>query len=151
MPDEIVHHVSVKLAGGYRFVASFDGLPLAAPIVLDEPLPLGESTAPNAVALLAAAIGNCLAASLLFCLRKSRVEVSGLDAHVTARVARTETGRMRVAGVDVSLRPGTVTGDSLARLERCKDLFEDFCVVTQSVRQGVPVTVSVDAPDGALA
>jgi hypothetical protein len=33
-------------------------------------------------------------------------------------------------------------------LPRCLDLFEDFCVVTASVRQGIPVTVEVVGPAG---
>ena len=29
------------------------------------------------------------------------------------------------------------------RLGRCENLFEDFCIVTQSVRRGIPVNVTV--------
>ena len=32
-------------------------------------------------------------------------------------------------------------------MARCKDLFEDFCVVTASIRQGIPV--EVELMDGA--
>lgn len=32
-----------------------------------------------------------------------------------------------------------------ARFLHCVDLFEDFCVVTASVRRGVPITVTVTA------
>ena len=35
------------------------------------------------------------------------------------------------------------------RLKRCLDLFEDFCVVTASVRQGIPVSVEVLDENGA--
>jgi len=36
--------------------------------------------------------------------------------------------------------------EDVARLERCASLFEDFCVVTESVRKGIPVNVSVTMP-----
>ena len=40
-----------------------------------------------------------------------------------------------------------------SRVERCLELFEDFCVVTQSVRNGIEVDVAVEpvaelAPSG---
>lgn len=31
-----------------------------------------------------------------------------------------------------------------ARMRRCLELFEDFCVVTQSVRNGIEVDVTVE-------
>jgi len=43
---------------------------------------------PNASRLLAAAVANCLTASLLFCLRKARVNVHGMRSEATATVAR---------------------------------------------------------------
>jgi uncharacterized OsmC-like protein len=143
--DEISHHVTVRLARGFEFVAEFDDVPGASPLLFDEPPPLGEARAPNAVAVLAAAVGNCLAASLAFCARKAHLELDDLEARVTARVGRNEQGRLRIDGIDVALTPQVAAGDS-ARLERCQALFEDFCTVTASVRRGIPVEVSVAAP-----
>lgn len=110
---------------------------------LDEPAPLGDDTAPNASRVLGAAIGNCLAASLLFCLQKSRVPVSGLTAEVSGELGRNEKGRLRIQGVQVVIRP-TLDGVPPERMDRCLQLFEDFCVVTQSVREGIDVKVSVE-------
>jgi hypothetical protein len=45
----------------------------APPLRIDEPPPLGEERGPDAAALLGAAVGDCVAASLVFCLRKARV------------------------------------------------------------------------------
>jgi len=145
MADEVVHTIQLSLARGYQFQASFETFPNALPLMLDEPAPLGEANGPNAAAVLAAAVGDCLAASLLFCLRKSRTELQGMQATVTARVRRNEAGRMRIAGIEVELSPGIAAPD-LARLKRCEGLFEDFCVVTESVRKGIPVSVKVNEP-----
>ncbi|HSK11053.1 MAG TPA: OsmC family protein [Vicinamibacterales bacterium] len=145
MADEMVSTVSVKLKEAYEFLATFDKFPGAAPILLDEPPPLGEGHGPNAAALVGAAVGNCLAASLLFCLRRSRVEVDALESKVTVRVARLDGGRLRIAGIDVVIDPGLAPGHDPARFDRCKGLFEEFCTVTQSIRKGIPVEVSVGA------
>jgi organic hydroperoxide reductase OsmC/OhrA len=139
------YKVDLRFVRGYEFVATFrdgEGLP---PIVFDEPPPLGEGSGPNAAAVLAAAIGNCLAASLAFCLRKARVEPVDLTAAVIARVGRNEQGRFRISGIDVDLTPEVGESDG-PRLERCERLFEDFCIVTESVRRGIPVNVKIVQP-----
>ncbi len=142
MSDTSVYRASLTLTHGFEFVARFESLTEPVEVCLDEPPPLGGGRGPNAVALVAAAAANCLAASLLFCLRKARVSVSSLSARVTAHVARNEAGRLRLARLEVELEPGLAAED-LARLERCTQLFEDFCVVTESLRRGVPVNVTV--------
>jgi hypothetical protein len=42
-----------------------------------------------------------------------------------------------------------VPGDTLEHLERVLASFEDFCTVTQSVKAGIPVSVSVFDAHGA--
>jgi uncharacterized OsmC-like protein len=145
MVDETVHHVTVRLARGYEFVAEFNDLPGAPPMLFDEPEPLGGNRAPSAAAVLAAAVGNCLAASVTYCLRRAHVDVQEMTAQVKARVARNDKGRYRVHGIDVELTP--MLGDgSPASIDRCAALFEDFCVVTASVKQGIPVRVALKRP-----
>jgi organic hydroperoxide reductase OsmC/OhrA len=122
---------------GYEFKVKFDGTALAD-LHLDEPAPLGQGKGPNAARLLAAAVGNCLSASLLFCLDKSHHPASGITATATAHTVRNEHGRVRIGSIDVRIALPTD-----AQTGRCLSLFEDYCVVTQSVRAGVPVTVTV--------
>jgi uncharacterized OsmC-like protein len=136
--------VALERLGGYRIQADLGS---GATLVLDEPPPLGENAGPNATRLLAAAIGNCLSASLLFCLAKSRVDVRGLTAEVTWELVRNERGRMRIGSASVKLRPA-VGGEDAAKLTRCATLFEDFCIVTQSVREGFPVEVEIEPVAG---
>jgi uncharacterized OsmC-like protein len=140
MAEQQTHHVTVRLSHGFEFIAEFNDVPDAAPLLLDEPKPLGGNRAPNAAALLGAAVGNCLATSLTFCLRRARVDVEGLTASVTTHVTRNERGRHRISGIDVELDP--VLGEN-ARVAGCEGLFEDFCTVTASVQHGIPVHVSL--------
>jgi organic hydroperoxide reductase OsmC/OhrA len=139
------YKVDLRFVRGYEFVATFRDREELPPIVFDEPSPLGEGTGPNAAAVLAAAVGNCLAASFAFCLRKARVEPVDLTAAVVARVMRNEHGRFRISSIDVELTP-QVNDSDRPRLERCERLFEDFCIVTESVRRGIDVSVNVVQP-----
>jgi uncharacterized OsmC-like protein len=142
MSDEHTHHVTVRLAREYEFTAEFNDVDNTPSMLFDEPEPLGGGRAPNAAAVLGAAVGDCLATSLAFCLRKSRVPIDGLTARVVTHVTRNDTGRFRITGIDVELAPELAGADD-ARLRRCETLFEDFCIVTESVRRGIPVNVSV--------
>ncbi len=135
--------VGLTLRDDYAFSVDFEqeGVP---PLLLDEPPPLGEGRGPNAARLLAAAIGNCLGASLLYCLRKSRVEVRRIQTTVEGTLVRNERGRVRVGAIRVKLAPDVAPGHR-ERMSRCLGLFEDFCTVTESVRQGIRVDVEVEA------
>ncbi len=141
--ESVTVEVNLELLEGYRFAVSFD--PGAEPeLFMDEPVPLGDGNGPNASRVLASAVANCLSASLLFCLRKSRVEVKSLKTTATATLVRNEKGRMRVGGIKVHIDP-ELEGD-ISRLSRCMTLFEDFCVVTESGRNGLPIEVEVSQP-----
>jgi len=52
-----------------------------------------------------------------------------------------------VTGIEVGIKLGVEPG-SLGYLERALAQFEDFCTVSQSVRAGIPFTVTVRGPDG---
>jgi len=70
------------------------------------------------------------------------VEVKGVKVGVEAAQVRNEQGRLRIGKIKVKISP-EVDDSSKERLARCRELFEDFCVVTQSIRQGIPVEVEV--------
>jgi organic hydroperoxide reductase OsmC/OhrA len=133
--------VNLELETGYRFRVDLgDGF---SPLVMDEPAPLGSGSGPNASRVLAAAVGNCLSASLLYCLRRARIEVKGLKTEVEVTSVRNQAGRLRIGGMKVVLVPEIASEGADARFDRCLQLFENFCVVTESVRGGFDVQVSV--------
>lgn len=141
MAEDRTHHITIRLARGFEFVAEFPDTPNAPPILFDEPEPLGEGRGASAAEVLGAAIGNCLAASLTFCLRRARFEVSDMTASVTTHVGKNERGRHRLQKIDVELQP-TIGGKG-DNLGRCAEIFEDFCIVTASVQHGIPVKVTL--------
>ena len=147
--NDLRFEVEVEQEENFRFVVDFglDGVDI---LQTDEPEPLGEGKGPNPARLLAAAVGNCLAASLLFCLRKKKVEPEGIRAEVVGTMTRTPRGRLRVDELDVVLHVDGPEGSGPA-LDFCLDRFEDFCIVTESVRSGIDVIVEVRRriPEGA--
>jgi uncharacterized OsmC-like protein len=146
MPEESSFSIEIEHREDFEFVVRFDW-PGVPDLALDEPAPVGGQTGPSASRLVAAAVGNCLSASLLFCLHKARVEPAGLRTRVEGTMTRNDHGRLRLGGfhVMITLDAGDVEAQ---RVRRCLDLFEDFCVVTESVRHGVAVDVEVVGPDG---
>lgn len=140
--SEATFRTVVARESGYRFRIRFDqaGVP---DLLTDEPPPLGKGEGPNPARLLAGAVGNCLAASLLFCLTRARIEVAGLTATVDTALGRNEQGRLRVTGIRVALAP-EATAQARERMAQCLEIFESFCIVTESVRKGIDVTVEVE-------
>ena len=134
--------VTVRLtqAQDYRFDVHFGGdLPV---LRVDEPPPLGQGGGPSPMQLLAASVGNCLSASLLFALRKFKQAPEPIRSEVTAEVGRNAEGWLRVLSMQATLTLG-VPAASLEHLDRVLAGFEAYCTVTQSVAAAIPVTVQV--------
>jgi uncharacterized OsmC-like protein len=141
MSEEQIFGLSLRQIDDYEFCVRFDGTTLPE-LTTDEAAPLGHDAGPNPTRLLLAATANCLTASLLFALRKFHNTPAPLRASARARIARNEHGRWRVVGMEVDLQLADPAA-SMHNLERVLAQFEDFCIVTESVRSGVPVTVHV--------
>lgn len=145
MSDPIVS-ITLVQQQDYQFDVQF-GADIPA-LHVDEPAPLGQGLGPSPVQLLATAVGNCLSASLLFALRKYKQNPDPLRTEVTAEVGRNADKRLRVLGIHAKLHLG-VEAASLERLDRVLAQFESFCTVTESIRQGIPVSVEVFDSTGA--
>ncbi len=132
---------TLKRVEGYKFKAEFDaeGIP---DLIVDEFKPIGESSAPNPTRLLSVAVGHCLSSSLLYCLAKARISVLNLETTVKTTLGRNEQGYLRVKNLDVQMHLNVDEKDR-SRVARCLDVFENYCTVTQSVRNGIAVTVNI--------
>ena len=132
--------VQLQQKQDYQFDIHFGGD--APDIMGDEPAPLGKGLGPSPVQLLAAAVGNCLCDSLLFALRKFKQSPEPIGCDVQADVGRNADGRLRVLAMRAVLTLG-VPAASLAHLDRVLGQFESYCTVTQSVGQGIAISVEV--------
>jgi len=147
MPDEShakVMTVMMEQNDNYQFLVDFGS---SVSLLMDEPEPIGDGVGPNASKVLSAAIGNCLTASLLFCLQKSRVEILNMKTRIDTTIYKNDKGRLRIKGSKVKMI--TEFGDEVpTRMKKCLELFEKFCTVSSSVREGISIEVEVEDQNG---
>ena len=137
--------VTITQKSNYQFLVDFGaGIP---PLQADEPAPLGAGEGPSPNQLLVAAVTNCLSASLFFALNKFKQDAGGITTTGTARVGRDAEKRLRIQGIDVTIRLGKAGGE-IEHLDRIVSQFEAFCTVTQSVQHGIPVSIAVEDGKG---
>ncbi|MEY6432677.1 OsmC family protein [Thioalkalicoccus limnaeus] len=148
MSEEGRFTIHLEQQEDYQILVRFDWRK-AADLLMDEPPPLGETAGPNASRLLAAAAANCLSASLLYCLAKEEPPANSLRTEATCILIRNDKKRLRIGGMEVRLIVSDELAES-ARFNRCKELFEDFCVVSASIRDGIPIRVEVLDQRGTL-
>ena len=132
--------VTLRQQQDFRFEIGFgDGLPA---LLADEGPPLGQGRGPSPEHLLAAAVGNCLSASLLFALRKLKQRPDPISTEVEWDVGRNADQRLRVLALRARLTLG-VPAAALEHLEHVLATFETYCTVTQSVAAGIAVELQV--------
>lgn len=131
----------LELIEGYKFRVKFDeDLPI---LLVDEMKPIGDGVGPNPSRLLSTAVGHCLSSSLIYCLKKARVSIKKLDTSVAASIERNKEGYLRVTGLNVKIQLEVADEDKL-KIPRCLAIFENYCTVTQSVRQAINVKVDIN-------
>ncbi|MFX1476782.1 MAG: OsmC family protein [Promethearchaeota archaeon] len=106
---------------------------------------------PNPSRLLALGVLGCLSASFIFCLKKRNFKVDDFKAEAEVIITRNDKGFLRIKRIDVDIEPKITDPDTLKRAKQClksvKDnnsFFEQYCIVTQSVRSGIEVNVNID-------
>lgn len=131
----------LKLVKGYKFnvISDIDYIP---DLIVDETKPEGEGAGLNPTRLLSASIGHCMSSSLIYCLKKARIPIADLKTAVKTYLYRNENGRLRIEKIDLEITL-EVSHQDKSRVHRCLSIFEDYCTVTQSIRQGIQVDVKI--------
>jgi organic hydroperoxide reductase OsmC/OhrA len=106
---------------------------------------------PDAAQMLGMAILSCLSASLIFCLNKRGLNPDDLEARAIISFKKIEKGFTRIKQIDVKIAPKTGDEATLKRLNQClremkseNMMFEENCIITESVREGIKVNVDVN-------
>jgi uncharacterized OsmC-like protein len=135
--------VRLELVSGFQFTSqAFEGDQLhGSRVTTDEPDPIGSNAGPSTPAMLAMAVGHCLSASLIETLRHAGIKVLSLTTEATSVVWPNAEGNPRIKQIDVTIRP--VLDQASRNIQRCLDVFENYCTVCQSIRPAIPVHVTV--------
>ena len=99
---------------------------------------------PNPSRMLGLALLGCLSASFIFCLKKKNLSIDDLNAEAELTIARNKKGFWRVMKVDVDINIKISDPDTRKRADQCKKMFEQYCIVTQAVREGIAVEVNLN-------
>lgn len=99
---------------------------------------------PNPSRLLGLAILGCLSASFIFCFKKRNFKLDDLKAEAEVKIARNEKGFLRIKKIDVRINALINDPEVYKRAEQCRKMYENYCLVTQSVREGIEVNVNLN-------
>ena len=138
------YEFDMYLEGTYKFHIKFD-LPNVPEFIMDEPPEIGgDGAGPNAARVVGAAVGDCLSASLIFCLRKMKIPIKDFRTHVKAVVERNKDNLLRLSHIYVKITPKIGKEYEEKNLERCLNIFQKYCIVSDSIRHGLPIDVEVN-------
>ncbi|MFX1275348.1 MAG: OsmC family protein [Promethearchaeota archaeon] len=106
---------------------------------------------PDAAQMLGMAILSCLSASFIFCLAKRNLNLDDLEARAEISFKKIDRGYTRVKEINIKIVPRTRNEATLKRINQCvkemksgKMMFEENCIITESVREGIKVTVDIE-------
>ncbi len=99
---------------------------------------------PNPSRMLGMAILGCLSASFIFCLKKRNLTIDDLKAEAEVTIARNQKGFWRVKKIDVNIDVKIDDPETRKRADQCRKMFEQYCTVTQAVREGIDVEVNLN-------
>ena len=140
LPQKIIV-TKLELLNGYKFKVKSDVeyLPI---MLVDELKPEGDGLGPDPTHLLSIAVGHCMSSSLIHCLKKARILIKNVATTVTTHLVTNEKGRLRIRNIEVQIDLSVKTEDK-THVNRCLAIFEDYCTVTQSIRNGIEVSLCV--------
>jgi len=137
--------VELRQQEEFRFEVHYDAATFG-PRVVDEPPPNGGGAGPSPTQSLATAVGHCMSATLYDCFRRARVPVRHLVTTVRTFTGRNDRGRLRVQRIEVSVTCEPVHAEDRPKVDRCLEVFADYCPVSGGVRDGIAIEFSSAIP-----
>ncbi len=144
--ESFEYELSLTRINNFKFIVDF-GKETIPNLLMDEDkaVPGGEELGPTASMLIAAAVGNCLSASLTFCMMKKRAEIKDLKTKVKLIRQRNEEGFWRIKKIEVKLNPVlNIPEEDKQKLDQCLKIFRNYCIASTSIEEGIPIDITVE-------
>jgi uncharacterized OsmC-like protein len=117
-------------------------------VISDEPPEFGgDDRGISSVELLLAAIGSCTGTSFGHCLKNMEITPEDIQVDVTGTMTHPEGNPLRVVDLHATISYQVAPGYDPELLDTCVEKFKKYCVVSQSVNNGIPVTIDVVKKD----
>ncbi len=97
---------------------------------------------PNPSKLLALSVLACLASSFTFCVQKNNFSLSDIEGKAIITSKRNEKGFWRLKKIDIILNPKIDNPQMRKRADQCQKNFEQFCVISESIREGFDININ---------
>lgn len=99
---------------------------------------------PNPSKLLALSVLGCLAGSLTFCLKKKKSSLSDIKGNAIITSMKNEDGFWRLKKIDITLNPRIDNSEMRKSMDQCQKSFEQFCIISESLREGIDININID-------
>jgi organic hydroperoxide reductase OsmC/OhrA len=99
---------------------------------------------PNPSRLVGLAVLGCLSSSFIFCLKKRDFTLDNLKAEAEVIIGRNKKGFWRVKKINVNIDAKIDDPETRKRADQCRKMFEQYCIVTQAIREGIDVELKVN-------
>ena len=144
MPNESKSEVGIKLEEEMIFKCDLGQIQMNDLFIDEQHKKSIDKIGPNPSKLLGLSVLGCLAASFAFCLQKKNYTLSDLDGKAEIISKRNEKGFWRLKKINIKLNPKIDNPEMRKRADQCMKFFEQYCIISESVRNGIDLDVKID-------
>jgi uncharacterized OsmC-like protein len=144
LPDEYKSEVSISLEEEMIFKCDFGQVKMKDLFIDEQHKKSQEKIGPNPSKLLALSLLGCMSASFAFCLQKRDFSLSDFKGKALIKSKRNAKGFWRIKEIKLELYPKIDTPKMRERADQCQKFFEQFCIISESIRDGIEITTNLN-------
>jgi len=112
-------------------------------IDLDEPESFnGTDIGPSPIEYYLMGIGGCIGATFAYCLQKKKGAIKELEIIVNGELKHMAPKlRLKLAKIEIKIVFSLKQGVSIKIIDYCKSKFQEYCPLSESVINGIPLTI----------